>query len=91
MSSLHKKKACKTIFKSHKFVIYPELVPYNRYIFKKSYFILEKTYISVFCMPKINFRKSRINEKYQNKFTGSSHYLFLQKHFKYPELGENKA
>ena len=42
-------------------------------------------------MSKINFKKSRIWEKYQIKFKKSSVILFLQKDLRCLELGENRA
>ena len=42
-------------------------------------------------MTKINFKKSRIKEKYRIKFKKSSVILFLQKYFRCLKLGENRA
>ena len=66
VSSLHKKKkkqkACKTIFKSHKHVIYLELVMYSRCKFEKSSPLRKYIFQYFMCQNSISkgykFRKS---------------------------------
>ena len=62
---------------------------YNRYNFEKSY--LPQKCIIFNILSKINFKKSKIKEKYRIKFKKSCVISFLQKNLERPELGESRA